>query len=126
MAEWRERIEANPRTAYEPSDWPVGKVGLIALGTLVFLVVAPLVLVWAFPDAVSDAGRALTIDPPGPRLQTSPSADLARFRAGEEKRLDSYYWIDRRTGTVHIPIGRAMQKLAHDGIPGFPAGAGGR
>lgn len=126
MAEWRERIEPNPKTAYEPADWPIGKVGLIALGTFLFLVVAPLVLIWAFPDAVSDVSRALTIAPPGPRLQTSPPADLAKFRTKEEKRLDGYYWIDRQKGVVHIPIGQAMRKLAHDGIPGFPAGTGGR
>jgi hypothetical protein len=50
--------------------------------------------------------------PPEPRLQTDPSQDLARMRHAEDARLQSYGWIDRQTGAVHIPIARAMDLLA--------------
>jgi len=80
------------------------------------------VLMGVFPRAVSDVGRALTVEPPQPRLQTDPSEDLARFRVEEEKRLNSFYWIDKKKGTVHIPIKQAMHKLADEGIEGFPRG----
>jgi hypothetical protein len=122
MAEIAERVENNPKTAFEKSDWPLGTIGLVLLGTLIFLVIAPFVLIGAFPRAVSDVSRALTIEPPQPRLQTNPSEDLARFLVDEDKRLNTYYWIDKKKGIVHIPIEQAMQELAEEGIDGFPRG----
>jgi hypothetical protein len=122
MAEIAERIEDNPKTAFEKSDWPLGTVGLVLLGTLIFLVIAPFVLIGAFPRAVSDVSRALTVEPPQPRLQTDPSEDLAKFLAAEDKRLNTYYWIDKKKGIIHIPIEQAMQELAEGGIDGFPRG----
>lgn len=122
MAEIAERVEDNPKTAFEKSDWPLGATGLVLLGTLIFLVIAPFVLIGAFPRAVSDVSRALTVEPPQPRLQTDPSEDLARFLVDEDKRLNTYYWIDKEKGIVHIPIEQAMQELAEEGIDGFPRG----
>ena len=122
MAEIAERVEDNPKTAFEKSDWTLGATGLVLLGTLIFLVIAPFVLIGAFPRAVSDVSRALTVEPPQPRLQTDPSEDLARFLVDEDKRLNTYYWIDKKKGIVHIPIQQAMQELAEEGIDGFPRG----
>jgi hypothetical protein len=122
MAEIAERVEDNPKTAFEKSDWPLGTIGLVLLGTLIFLVIAPLVLMGAFPRAVIDVSRALTVEPPQPRLQTDPSEDLAQFLVDEDKRLNTYYWIDKKNGVVHIPIEQAMHELADKGIDGFPRG----
>jgi hypothetical protein len=122
MAEIAERVEDNPKTAFEKSDWPLGTIGLVLLGTLIFLVIAPLVLIAAFPRAVSDVSRALTVEPPQPRLQTDPSEDLAQFLVDEDNRLNTYYWIDKQKGIVHIPIEQAMRELAKEGIDGFPRG----
>jgi hypothetical protein len=47
-------------------------------------------------------------EPPQPRLQTDPRADLDRLRASEREQLDGYGWVDRDAGTVHIPIDEAM------------------
>jgi hypothetical protein len=70
-----------------------------------------------------ERGRPL---PPLPQLQVTPVEDLAQFRAGQEKDLDSYGWVDRSRGTVHIPIQRAMDLLLERGIPARPgAGAAG-
>jgi hypothetical protein len=113
-------VEDNPRTAYEREDWPLGYVGLVYIGTLVFLVIAPLALIWGYSSSVSDVSRKLLVQPPAPQLQVDPARDLARFRGREEKRLDSYYWVDKQQGIVHIPIEQAMKKLAKDGIDGFP------
>ena len=122
MAEIAERVEDNPKTAFEKSDWPLGIVGWVLVGTFIFLVIAPFVLIGAFPRAVSDVSRALTVEPPQPRLQTDPSVDLTKFLADEDKRLNTYYWIDKKKGIVHIPIEQAMQELAKEGIGGFPRG----
>jgi hypothetical protein len=107
-------------TAYEPSDWSIGPVALVYAGLIVLLVISCTVLIAAYPRALPDVSRDLRTAPPGPRLQTNPGADLQRFRAEEQKRLDTYYWVDRQKGIVHIPIEQAMKKLAETGIPGFP------
>ena len=122
MAEIAERVEDNPKTAFEKSDWPLGIVGWVLLGTFIFLVIGAFVLIGAFPRAVSDVSRALTVEPPQPRLQTDPSEDLEKFLVDEDKRLNTYYWIDKEKGIVHIPIQQAMQELAEEGIDGFPRG----
>lgn len=117
-----EQTRTNPLVAYEPSDWSPTPVALVYAGVIVLLVVSCAVLVAAYPDSLADVGRELRISPPGPRLQTDPAADTERFRAAEQKRLDTYYWIDRQKGTVHIPIDEAMKKIVESGLPGFPKG----
>ncbi|MBV8936771.1 MAG: hypothetical protein JO096_06315 [Alphaproteobacteria bacterium] len=117
-----ERVEDNPDTAYEQSDWHIGATGLASLGIFVFLVIAAFVMIGAFPRAVSDVSRTLTVEPPPPRLQTNPSEDLAQSRVYEDKQLNSYYWVDKQKGIVHIPIEEAMKRVASEGIDGFPRG----
>lgn len=52
------------------------------------------------------------------RLQENPRADLREYRAHVQRRLHGYGWVDRDTGVVHIPIGRAMDLLVERGLPG--------
>jgi hypothetical protein len=64
---------------------------------------------------------------PAPRLQPDPVADLNKFRAAEENILNSYGWVDQKAGTVHIPIEKAIDIVAQQGLPvrpppGLPAG----
>ncbi len=56
--------------------------------------------------------------PPEPRLQTNPREDLRDLRAQEDAILNSYGWVDRAAGSVHIPIDRAMEIVLERGIPG--------
>jgi hypothetical protein len=55
--------------------------------------------------------------PSGPQLQVNPHQDLLRFRAEQEQSLESYAWENRTTGTVRIPIERAMELLVQKGLP---------
>ncbi|MGE5268913.1 MAG: hypothetical protein ACM3JG_04485 [Thiohalocapsa sp.] len=123
-AQARDVKSSNVNVAYEAADWRIGVIGLVLLGIFLFLVIAPLALMWGFSHSLRDVDRGLTIQPPGPQLQINPPQDLANFRADEKWRLNTYYWIDKKNGVVHIPIEDAMRKLAHDGIPGFPKGNG--
>ena len=59
---------------------------------------------------------------PGPRLQVKGAADLASLRAAENANLQSYGWIDRKSGIVRIPVDRAMQLLLERGLPDVGAG----
>jgi hypothetical protein len=116
----REREQECPMTAYEPTDWDLGPVALVYAGVVALLVISCIVLIAAYPRSLPDADRDLHIAPPAPRLQTNAAADLQAFREGESKRLNTYYWIDKQKGVVHVPIEQAMKKLADTGIPGFP------
>src|SRR5579864_6783865 len=55
--------------------------------------------------------------PPEPRLQPTPRRDLAAYLGEQKKELDTYEWLDRQNGVVHIPITRAMQLLLKEGLP---------
>jgi hypothetical protein len=112
--------DADAKTAFEPGDWPITPVALIYVGALILLVISILLMIVAYPNSLPDVGRTLRITPPGPRLQTDSEGDLREFRAAEEKKLNTYYWIDKQKGVVHVPIEQAMHNLAKSGVPGFP------
>jgi hypothetical protein len=120
MAERDEVVLDNPDTAYEREDVSPKLIGLFAIATLLFLAAMPFVLMAGWPRTLGDADRSLAAVPPAPVLQVDPELDLAQFRAKEEARLQSYGWVDRGKGIVHIPIGQAMQEIAAHGIPDFP------
>ena len=59
---------------------------------------------------------------PMPRLQTDDGmSDLAVLHQHEDLLLDHYTWVDQSKGTVRIPIDRAMELLAQQGLPVAPA-----
>jgi hypothetical protein len=58
---------------------------------------------------------------PQPRLESDERTEINGFRTEEEKRLNSYGWVDQNAGVVHIPIDRAMQLIAQRGLPTRPA-----
>jgi hypothetical protein len=49
--------------------------------------------------------------PPQPRLQVDPADDLAALRAEEDAWLSGWGWVDKRSGTAHIPVDRAIELL---------------
>ncbi len=59
---------------------------------------------------------------PQPRLEVRPGATLAELRAAENSALNSYGWIDRKTGIARVPIDRAIQLLLQRGLPDVGTG----
>lgn len=59
--------------------------------------------------------------PPLPRLQVYPVRHWKDFQAAERERLDSYGWMDRSSGAVHVPIDRAIELIAERGVGPLPA-----
>jgi hypothetical protein len=55
-------------------------------------------------------------EPPEPRLQKDPPIELKEFRAGEELILNKYSWVDPEKGIVRIPVARAMELVAKEGL----------
>jgi hypothetical protein len=120
VTERDENSAHSPDTDYERTDMNVRAIALVALATLAYVCLAPFVLTRIYQPALSDVSRQRAIQPPGPVLQLSPAADLAKFDAQQEAQLDGYGWIDRDKGIARIPIAQAMQDLAKRGFPDFP------
>jgi hypothetical protein len=54
--------------------------------------------------------------PPAPRLQANPPAELQQVREDEDAVLNTYGWVDPQHGVVRIPISRAMDLAAERGL----------
>ena len=117
-----------PGEGHEPDEVSVPsvtKAGL-AIGALVIVTVF---LMWFLFDRY--AARAARLSPPPepmadlnpekkppePRLQASPVKDLAAFRAEEDAILNSYGPVDPEKGIVRIPVERALELVAKEGLP---------
>jgi hypothetical protein len=55
--------------------------------------------------------------PPEPRLQTNEYEGLRKWRATEAKTLESYGWVDEKSGVAHMPIEDAKKLLLQRGVP---------
>ena len=66
--------------------------------------------------------QAPATPPPGPNLETAPQLDFLSLKATQEAKLNSYGWVDKAQGKVHIPINQAMQAVAQQGLPVLAAG----
>jgi hypothetical protein len=60
---------------------------------------------------------ASTLLPPAPRLETSSGQEFPILHATQEAELNSYGWVDRQKGVVHIPVERAMELIAKSNLP---------
>src|SRR5262245_43360978 len=108
-------------TGHERTDANTRAIALVGLGLAAVTAAALVVVVLQLDLLSARADRAdrppspLVAErpeaPPEPRLQTTPASDLAAVRAGEEKVLGSYAWVDRPAGVVRIPIARAKELL---------------
>jgi len=70
------------------------------------------------PAALAEARE--TRVPPGPNLQQSPSAEMAAFRAAEERELATWTWVDKEKGVARVPAERAMEIVLSRGLPAPP------
>jgi hypothetical protein len=93
-------------------------VGVFALLFLSMIAIWPLLRFYEAREARESprpsplASEYGPVEPPEPRLQVDPAADIEKLRATEQAVLDGYGWVDRGQGTVRIPIDRAMTLFA--------------
>ena len=120
-----EHGQNNPEVAYEKRDVNVRAILYFVLGLFLVLVITLVSMRGLFgyfsatqnlgPSASPfDNSRAL---PPTPRLQVDPAVDLDQVRQPQEEMLNSYGWSDRASGTVRVPIDRAMDMLIEHKLP---------
>lgn len=77
------------------------------------------------PDPLRSKTPAKLVEPdpsllnrfPAPRLQLSPRYELTDGRILEQQRLETYGWVNRTAGVIHIPISRAMDIIVDRGLP---------
>jgi len=60
---------------------------------------------------------------PAPQVETDERGQLNDIRLKEEQTLNTYDYIDKNSGTVRIPIDRAMDLIAQRGLPVRAKGA---
>jgi hypothetical protein len=99
---------------YETLDVRPRRV-LVTAGVVVAVLLLVLLAVrglnaWLAPPELA-ARRNVHSQPPIPHLQAHPQADLEALHVQKHRVLDSYGWVDRQAGLVHIPIERAMSLL---------------
>jgi len=116
-----EREDVNARSSFWFGVW------ILVIMVAVALLVKPLYNLLAEEEARSQPPAAYlpeaeppAVEPPGPRLQVHPEADLAAFRSRENEILDGYAWVDKEKGIARIPVEEAMRIVAERGLPAFP------
>jgi len=120
-----ERTPTNPEVTYEKRDVNV-RVILYFVATLFVVLAVTLVsmrgLFGYFSETQNLGPGASPFDnsrslPPAPRLQVDPGVDLDQVRKSQEEILNSYGWADKASGTVRVPIDRAMDMLIERKLP---------
>jgi hypothetical protein len=119
---------------YERSDMNPMVVGAAAVGLLITLGLALVAVtllgqaVVGVPfavsrpaDLVSGLQASAAPTPPAPALEAQSGQTFGPYRAAEEQKLNSYGWVDRSSGTIRIPIDRAIDLTAQRGLPARPA-----
>lgn len=87
---------------------------MILIGVIVALVI---VIVIAAGVVVSGLGR--------PAVAPTPTSSYTAqaLQPGEDAILNSYGWVDQKNGIARIPISRAIDIIAAQGLPSRPANA---
>lgn len=110
------------RPDLEVGDLSVRGIGVFTVGIVAILLVAG-VLMWFSslflrglveakdppPPALAEAQEPY--DPPAPRLQADPAAELVELREREDLILATWGWVDKEGGVAQVPIERAMELL---------------
>jgi hypothetical protein len=117
--------ERNPNTLYEVQDASVREVIWTGVGVALGVVIVCIV-VWGLFNALKvQTAAEHTFNPmqeprqypPEPRLQEHPAVELRNLRKHEDDILNTYGWVDKNAGTVHIPIYEAINQVAQRGLP---------
>src|SRR5437870_3537253 len=113
-----------PRRDHDRTDWNLRYVVWGAVVLVVSVGIGLVALWWMFKEfngwaANQQMGTArATVQenrPPEPMLQVSPTDDWTEMLKREQEILNSYRWVDRSKGIVHIPIERAMELMVERG-----------
>src|SRR5262245_33758496 len=119
---------ATPGSSYEHTDADVRTIVRFGVWLVVMAVGTHILLGGGFVGLKSffqESGEArfpLAVGqqppkPPAPQLQQYPDREMTAFRGSDTGALESYGWIDKEKGTVHIPIEDAIRLTLERGLP---------
>lgn len=91
--------------------------GVVAFAILLVFVTSLGVLFTGSPIVVGSSPATVQPAPPVPRLEAQSGQSLAPYLAVEQRRLNTYRWVNRQAGVAAIPIDRAMDLVAQRGLP---------
>ena len=115
-------FETPPGAGYEHTDasvWTIVKFGMWLIVSAVIIHVGLGFMYGMLIEQATDLAQPRyplatsreQVEPPEPRLQKDPRADMHQMRLREEAQLKDYGWVNRAAGVVHIPIEEAMRRL---------------
>jgi hypothetical protein len=118
----------NGAVGHETRDANVRSISKFVVGLVVGIIAAMFLMGFLFNRfAIREARRSPQPEtmaaanpqkqPPEPRLLRAPVLALEEFRAGEDAILNDYGWIDPEKGIVRIPVERALELVAKEGLP---------
>src|SRR3954452_16529542 len=108
----------------ERSDADSRLIAALAVGLGAFILVSPYLLQALYPAAVHITGVERDLPrPPPPVLQVHPRVTLDDLRAREDALLEGYGWADHERAVARIPIERAMELVATQGLAGWASGS---
>ena len=124
----------NPELRHEASDVDTWAIGKFAIALVLLSIVSMAGLFGLYRYLIQQEGGPVKVAndrfeldararPPAPQLEETPVLDLERERAAENELLTTYGWLDKQSGTVRIPIDRAIDLVAQRGLPSRPAPA---
>ena len=71
-------------------------------------------------DLINGLQAAPRPTPPAPELEAEPGQFLGPYVAAEQQKLSEYRWVDRQAGIAAMPIDRAIDAVAQQGLPARP------
>lgn len=114
----------NESVRFEETDFSARAVRWFVVGLIGLLAFTGIIcggLLWVFfwitPEAANGVPSLPEARAEAPLLQTEPNADLQRMKTRSTQILNSYGWVDRKSGIVRIPIEEAMRVLVSRGMP---------
>ena len=107
---------------HEVSDASPKVIGLFVIGLFAMIFAAMAALGWMYAHLYTTASaipvkRGEASFRYAPRAKTSIAKDWDAINASAHARLDGYGWTDRAQNAVHIPIARAVDIIAREGLP---------
>jgi hypothetical protein len=97
----------------------VVSLAFLAVATaIVFVLVVGIFRYFYATYSTEEATRlSQPVIPPQPRIEVAPYEQLQQLRIKEDHILSSYAWVDKDSGTVRVPIDKAIDLLAAKGLP---------
>jgi hypothetical protein len=110
------------KAGHELSEAHAVTIAAVVIGLFLTIGIAMAVSAWMYvrlytPLPAIPAPAAETGFPHATEARSSIADDWAAINRQANERLETYGWVSRADGVVRIPIDRAMQAIAAEGLP---------